>query len=204
MKKRTPRVLTQPAQDIIADVYLVGSVPADPPLMLTDIARSVGIVGRMLDGLADRYGVQGKGFARVVTIAGSVLWGIVELAVPDSFWSKISRNWYGILALSGVVIIALGLVTNTAGMASVGVELIFAVFLLRLLVAWLRRYMNTGDPCQRCIQTGIVIVGAVVAVVLLAYLVVFHSQGIAWLLGRLSQGFAYLPRYLPKFLQPKP
>lgn len=33
MKHRTPRVLSQQAQDIIADVYLVGSVPADPPLV---------------------------------------------------------------------------------------------------------------------------------------------------------------------------
>jgi len=204
MKKRTPRVLTQPAQDIIADVYLVGSVPADPPLVLTDIARSVSIIGRMLDGLADRYAVQGKGFAQVVTIAGSVLWGIVEIAVPDSFLSKLSRNWYALLALSGAVIIALGLVTNTAGMASIGVELMFAVFVLKLFVAGLRQFMNTGDACDQCIRTGIVIVVAVAVVGVTAYLVVLHSQNIAGVLSWLSQRFTNLPKHIPKLFRPKP
>src|ERR1700733_8802025 len=202
MKKRTPRVLTQPAQDIIADVYLVGSVPADPPLVLTDIARSVSIIGRMLDGLADRYGVQGKGFARVMTIAGSVLWGIVEIAVPDSFLSKLSRNWYALLALSGAVIIALGLVTNTAGMASIGVELMFAVFVLKLFVAGLRQFMNTGDACDECIRTGIVIVVAVAVVGVTAYLVVLHCQNIAGGLSWLSQRFTNLPKHIPKLFRP--
>jgi hypothetical protein len=201
MKQRTPRVLTQAAQDIIANVYLAGSVPADPPLVLTDIARSVSIVGRMLDGLADHYGVQGKGFARVLTIAGSVLWGIVEISVPDSLLSMISRNWYKLLALSGVVIIVLGVLTNTAGMASIGVELMFAVFVLRLLVAGLRKFMNTGDACEQCIRTGIAIVMAIAVVGVTAYLVVLHSQLIAGGLNWLSLRFAHLPN--SKFLWPK-
>jgi hypothetical protein len=204
MKQRTPRVLSQAAQDVIAEVYLVGSVPADPPLMLKDVARSVSIIGRILDGLADRYGVQGKGLARVVTIAGSVLWGMVELAVPDSFWQKISRNWYALLALSGVVIIALGVVTNTAGMASIGVELIFAVFVLRLLVASLSQFMSTGGLCERCIRTGIVIVAALAVIVVTVYFVLLHSQGIADKLSYLSQFFAKLHKHLPNSLQPKP
>jgi hypothetical protein len=202
MKQRTPRVLSQAAQNVIADVYLVGSVPADPPLMLKDVARSVSIVGRMLDGLADRYGVRGKGLARVVTIAGSVLWGMVELAVPDSFWQKISRNWYALLALSGIVIIALGLMTNTAGMASIGVELIFAVFVLRLMVATLRQFMSTGDLCERCIRTGVLIVAALAVIGVTVYLVVLHSQGIADKLSCLAQFFANLHK--PKYMQPKP
>ena len=204
MKYRTPRVLSQQAQDIIADVYLVGSVPADPPLVLKDLARSVSITGRMLDGLADHYDARGKGFARVVTIAGSMLWGIVEIAVPDSLLEKLSRNWYALLALSGVVIIALGLVTNTAGMASIGVELMFAVFVLRLFVAGLRQFMNTGDACQQCIRIGIVMVVAVVVVGVTAYLVVLHSQNIAAGLAWLTQRFANLSKHIPKLLQPKP
>jgi hypothetical protein len=198
-----PRVLDPEAQKIIADVYLVGSVPADPPLVLTDIARSVSIVGRMLDGLADHYGVENKGPARVLTIAGSVLWGMVELAVPDSLGSKISRNWYALIALSGVVIIALGLLTNTAGMASLGVELIFAVFVLRLMVAGLRQYMNQGSVCERCIRTGIVVVAGIAVVGVTGYLLVLNCQSIAWLLERMSHGFANLPNHLPKFLRPK-
>lgn len=204
MKHRTPRVLSQQAQDIIADVYLVGSVQADPSLVLKDIARSVSITGRMLDGLADHYDAPGKGFARVVTIAGSMLWGIVEIAIPDSLLEKLSRNWYALLALSGLVIIALGLVTNTAGMASIGVELTFAVFVLRLIVAGIRRFMKTGDACERCIRTGLVVVAAVAVVGVTAYLVVFHSQGIAGGLRWLAQRFANLPNHIPKLLQPRP
>jgi hypothetical protein len=198
-----PRVLSQQAQEIIANVYLVGSVPADPPLVMTDISRSVSIIGRMLDGLADRYSVPGKAFARAVTIAGSVLWGIVEIAVPDSFLSKLSRNWYALLALSGALIIALGQVTNTAGMSRIGVELVFAVFVLRLLVAGLRQFMNRGSVCERCIRAGIVVVVLVAVVGVMAYLVVLHSQNIAVGLEWLAKRFADLPNHIPKLLQPK-
>jgi hypothetical protein len=202
MKQRTPRVLSQAAKAVIADVYLVGSVPADPPLIMKDVARSVSIIGRMLDGLANRYGVQGKGLARVVTIAGSVLWGMVELAVPDSFWQKISRNWYTLLELTGGVIIALGLVTNTAGMASIGVELLFAVFVLQLMVAGLRRFICTGSVCEKCIRIGIVIVAVTTVVGVTGYLLLIHSSNIANGLGWLAQRFANLPKHVPKFLRP--
>jgi len=190
------RKLSPDAEKIIADVYLVGSVDADPPLVLKDIARSVSIVGRMLDAMADRYSVPGKGLARMVTIAGSVLWGIVEIAVPGSLWSKLTRNWGGVLALTAVLMLLLGPLTKTTGMATVGVGLLLAVFVLKLLVAWLRRYMNTGDPCWTCMKKGIAIVaGLTVLALLLAGLVVLNSHVIAGKLMLLSQKVANLPRH---------
>ena len=171
-------------------------MPADPPLILKDVARSVSIVGRMLDGLADRYDAAGKGFARVMTIAGSMLWGMVEVAVPDSFWSKISRNWYALFVLSGVVIVALGLITNTAGMASIGVELIVAVFVLRLIVAALRQFMNTGSLCEKSIKTALVIGVTVAVAAVTTYLAVLHRQSIAAGLYWLAQRFANSPSHV--------
>src|SRR5580658_10388024 len=109
---RTPRKLSAPARNIIADVYLVGSVPADPHGILQDISRSVSVIGRLLNGLADQYAKAGKNLASMITIAGSVLWGIVEISVPESALFYLSRNWIKLLAFLGALVIILGVLTN--------------------------------------------------------------------------------------------
>jgi hypothetical protein len=143
--KSVPRQLTEQAERIIKDVYLVGSVPADPRAVLEDISRSVTIVGRILEGLADRYAAPGKSVARMLAVTGSVLWGIVEVSVPDSVLSYLSRNWFKLLAFLGFFILVLGLVTHTKGMPSVGIELLVAAFLVRLLSSVFHGFMNTGN-----------------------------------------------------------
>jgi len=71
------------------------------------------------------------------------------------------------------------------------------------MVAGLRQYMNAGSVCERCIRAGIVSVVAVAVVGVTGYLLVLNSQNIAWLLGRLSQGFTNLPTHIPKVFRPK-
>ena len=115
---RVPRRLSVPAQKVIAEVYLVGSVPADPYVVLQDISRSVSIVGRLLNGLTDRYATPGKSAANVVTIAGSVLWAIVEISVPGRS-SSISRETGSSGCGCRCAHHCSGAVTNTSGMPSV-------------------------------------------------------------------------------------
>ena len=134
---KTPRRLSDPARRIIADVYLVGSVDAEAQNILKDVSRSVSIVGRLLNGLAGEYAAANKGLAHMLTVAGSVLWGIVEISVPESALFYLARNWFKLAAALGALIVVLGVAMNIAGMPSVGIDFLvrrlYRLHALRLL-----------------------------------------------------------------------
>lgn len=190
--KSIPRQLSAQAQQIIKDVYLVGSVPADPHAVLEDISRSITIVGRLLEGLADRYSAPGKSVAHMFAVAGSILWGIVEISVPGSVLFYLSRNWFKLLAFLGFFILVLGVATNTKGMPSVGIELLVAAFVIRLLVSWFHSFMNTGDLGARRMKT--VLVWAVGSFILIGtlFLLLTNAQAIANGLQTVANLFRWL------------
>jgi hypothetical protein len=201
---RTSRKLSAAAQSVIADVYLVGSVPADPHGVLLDISRSVSIIGRLLNGLADRYAVAGKNLAGMITIAGSVLWGIVEISVPESALFYLSRNWIKLVAFLGVLIVVLGVLTNTKGMPAVGVDLVVGVYLTCVLSRIFHRFMNTGSVVVKRLKWALLLPLALLAIVGSLYLLVAHAQDIAYTLQWVASGFAWIAKHVPFFLSPKP
>jgi hypothetical protein len=194
--KRNPRSLSEAARGIIADAYLVGSAPADPHTVLQDISRGASIVGRLLNGVAERYAAAGKGFAQMVTTAGSVLWGIVEISVPDSVLFYLSRNWFKLAACLGALVIVLGVITNTKGMPSVGVDLLVGVFLVRILSSQLHRYMNTGDLGMRRVKRVLVATVALLAILGSLYLLLAFAQSIANGLQTIADGFKWVAKHL--------
>ena len=137
----TPRKLSCQARDIIARVYLIGSAPADPHNMLTDLARSITIFGSMLQGLSDEYGMAKNKFASGIATTGNLFWGIVELSVPESVRIHLLRRWLSIFALLSILITAIGLVAGNSGMWGMGIAMVIAAILLALLSGLLRYYM---------------------------------------------------------------
>ena len=200
---RAPRTLSPVAQKVIAEVYLVGSVPADPHVVLQDISRSVSIVGRLLKGLADGYATVGKSTANIVTIAGSVLWAIVEVSVPGSVLFYLSRNWFKLVGAVGMLIIVLGAVTNTSGMPSVGIDLLVVAFLGSILSSQLHRFMNTGDVDARRVKTILVALVALFAIVGTLYLLLAHAQSIANTLQWIAGGFKWVAEHFHAVSKPK-
>jgi hypothetical protein len=138
---RTPRQLDPDAQSIIERVYFIGSAPADPHNILTDLARSTTIFGKMLQGLSDQYGKAENRFASGIATAGRLFWGIVELSVPASVWSHLLRRWLSIFALLSILITAIGLIAGNSGMWGMGIAMVIAAIMLALLSGLLRYYM---------------------------------------------------------------
>jgi hypothetical protein len=186
----TPRQLGQQAQEIIQHTYLIGSAPADPHKLLTDLARSVTVFGHMLQSLSDQYGQVGRKFASWIAYAGKVFWGIVELSVPTSVFRYLFRNWLSLFALVGIVTIAVGLLAKVSGMSGIGVGMLIVVILLALSSGLLRYYMlkATIPPYLFAIsRLGLIFI----ALLLLTYLAVYHGPSIANILQSLEKFFRW-------------
>jgi hypothetical protein len=156
----TPRQLDAQARDIIRRVYMIGSAPADPHAILTDLARSVVIFGKMLQSLSDQYGKVGNNFASGLATTGKLFWGIVELSVPESVLSYLLRNWLSLFALLSILTIAIGLIANISGMWGIGVAMLIATIVLALLSGLLRYYMLKAEVPARLlarVRVGLVL-----------------------------------------------
>src|SRR5580692_6853331 len=119
-----PRVLNGAATAILKSVFARTVDPKDPgrPVLdphnaLTDIARSVAVLGDLLGGLSDQYFKAGKKYASMMATLGQVFWGIVELSVPDSLGSRFLRHWLAVLTALAVLMIAFGLIFHVNAMA---------------------------------------------------------------------------------------
>jgi hypothetical protein len=174
----TPRQLNSQARDIIRRVYLIGSAPADPHSILTDLARSVTIFGNMLQSLSDQHGKVGNRFASGLATAGKLFWGIVELSVPASVWRYLFRKWLSLFALLSILIIGIGLFAGNSGMWGIGVAMLIAAILLALLSGLLRYYMlkaKIPPHLFRWVRVGL----ALFALALGAYLAINDGVKIA-------------------------
>lgn len=194
----TPRKLNLEARNIIELTYLIGSAPADPHKLLSDMARSVTVFGEMLQSLSDQYGKVGRKFASSIAYAGKVFWGMVEISVPTSVFRYLLRNWLSLFALVSIVTIAAGVLTATSGMSGVGVGMLIIVILLTLFSAFLRYYMIKAKVPPHFLiicRVGLLLV----ALLLLAYLAVYHGDSVANLLEHAVRFFrrsAQFKRYL--------
>jgi hypothetical protein len=190
----TPRQLNQQAQEIIQHTYLIGSAPADPHNLLTDLARSVTVFGEMLQSLSDQYGQVGKKFASWIAYSGKIFWGIVEISVPTSVSRYLLRNWLSLFALVSITTILIGAFTGTSGMSGVGVGMLAIVILLALFSGLLRYYMLKAKIPPRLflvIRLGL----AFIVLLLLAYLAVYHGITIANILRSVANFFGWSARF---------
>jgi patatin-related protein len=67
----------------------------EPRPALQAIARSIEVVGRMLEAIAQDFSAQGRGrrAAAWITRVGRLLWGLVEAATPHSLARTFFRHW---------------------------------------------------------------------------------------------------------------
>lgn len=174
----TPRRLSSQARDVILRVYLIGSAPADPHTILTDLARSVTIFGNMLQSLSDQYGKVGNKFASGLATAGKLFWGIVEVSVPSSVLRYLFRKWLSLFALLSILILGIGLFAGNSGMSGIGVAMLIGAILLALLSGLLRSFMLSAripPSLFPWVRFGL----ALFALALGVYLAVDHGDRIA-------------------------
>ena len=71
------------------------------------LTRSTRVIGKMLDGIS--VGKYASWVSRTVAKIGTLLWGLVEVSVPDSMWRLIFRHNIKLLYFFGVLLILAGI-----------------------------------------------------------------------------------------------
>ena len=110
----------------------------DPENSLRLISRATNITGRMLEGLANQIGSDpAKRAAGWIARFGTIFWGMVTVAVPQSLGNLFVRHWLGLLYLLSFITIVLGIVfpgtpIKEVGWAALGIAVAFNLLLFLL------------------------------------------------------------------------
>ncbi len=107
---------------------------------MKNLARAVKITGKMLED-AGRGTSTLSSLGKRLAQAGSVLWGLVEVATPGVVRSKILNYWFGLLILFSLVMIGFGTVASTP-LQTAGVKLFALLVATRGLVELLRHFLE--------------------------------------------------------------
>jgi len=133
----------------------------NPERSLRLISRSTAIVGRLLAGLPRGPGNWNGTLGTYLLLAGRVLWGLVEVAVPGRFWRLTADWWWKLLYAFAVVMIALGMLPDGKPVRDLGILTLSVVLGLDLLRQALGLFLSGR---KRLLRT-LLIAAAVLALV---------------------------------------
>lgn len=126
------------------------------------ISRATNITGKMLEGLANKYGsVRGKRGAVWIARLGSVFWNTIGVAVPQSLPNLFFRHWLGLLYVFSTVLIFAGIIFTSAG--NLGWKFLGVTVALHLVTSLLGDFMAGSG--RRLLAARIFGLGLVVLVV---------------------------------------
>jgi hypothetical protein len=136
----------------------------DPENALRLISRATNITGRMLEGLAYQIGSNpAKRAAEWIARLGTVFWGMVTVAVPQSLGNLFVRHWLGLLYLLSFITIVLGIVLPVAAIKQVGwaalgisVTLNLVLFLVGDFIAGRRGWLRALEGLLVFILTALI------------------------------------------------
>jgi patatin-related protein len=100
-----------------------------PEPTLRNAARATTIIGKIFDGLSDRYNVGNKYVAWIARL-GQIFWSLVEVAVPRSLPNLIFRHWLKLLYFFEVVLI----VSSTLLLSRIVQQFAFMLFAITVAV----------------------------------------------------------------------
>jgi Protein of unknown function (DUF3376) len=134
--------------------YLRQPLEREPerPTTLNSIARSVRIVGGMLQSVGEETKSAGKTAARV----GTILWLLVQAAIPDGLASRFADKAFAALFWFAIVMLLGGVFFNQA-VQSVGIKLLFVTTLLWLVKDAFQRYVRGGKRALKVTAVLVVV-----------------------------------------------
>lgn len=128
------------------------------------LSRSTEILGRLLDGLTDRYVLVRRKFTAILMAAGRTSWGLIEITMPRSVWELLGWYWlYLLYALEAILVIA-GQLGNSK-IRDLGLALLAGTFAVdicrRFLRVWLLhlRLWNATRMLGVILLLGVVVLG---------------------------------------------
>lgn len=76
----------------------------DPKELLRVISRSTKVTGDIFEGIADKDSQIGSNL-RWISRLGTIFWGLVEVAAPNSFWNLLFHHWLMLIYFFEVVLL---------------------------------------------------------------------------------------------------
>jgi hypothetical protein len=153
--------------------YEVHPPEPNPRMLVETLARSTQVVGKMLEGLTASTALQPQ--AALIARLGHLAWGLVQVAIPQSFPNLLFAHWRNVLGLFGVFLIVLAVVMGSWSLASSGLILIVSLAIVSVVVhtlgSWLTR-RPTAPKIGKLVWPKLraLVVGAGVIIALLAML----------------------------------
>jgi hypothetical protein len=109
--------------------------------MLFSLARSTQVIGKILDGLREKYAISGKQVSSTLVLLGRALWGLVEVSIPRRLPQLLYRYWIRLIYLLLILLIIGGVALGFSTVQKFGFVCLGITVALdlgpRLLSAWI-------------------------------------------------------------------
>jgi patatin-related protein len=112
-------------------------------------ARAAQILGRVMDGVSERYGPLSSKVGAWLLWIGRIAWGLVEVALPRTWSALLFRYWLSLFHLLGLLGIASGILLDWPVMRTLGVRLLLVTLGLELLRSIARAFLARRLRLQR-------------------------------------------------------
>lgn len=109
-QQQHPEAYKQILYDAFKEEYQVDRQP-NPRLAVRAMARATRVTGQIFEQIADAYQVDRRP-GRWIAKLGSIIWGLIEVAVPNSFGNLLFRHWLKLLYTFEVFIVFAGLLVG--------------------------------------------------------------------------------------------
>lgn len=124
-----------------------------PESALKNAARASTVTGKILSGIADRYGIAGKSYLSVLTRAGTFLWWLVEAAVPRTMASLLFIHWLKLLYLFEVLLFAAGYVFVSEPVQRLALVIAGVTGMVHVTLLWLRDLLLLKKQMSRILKS---------------------------------------------------
>lgn len=180
------------APNPILEFALKGVVRStDREASMRNLARATQVVGRMFDGMGRRYPLTHP--ALWLTRFGRVLWGLVEVAVPQSFASMLVAHWLSIIYLFSGLLIVGGTLLSRPEAQWFGLSTLGITAAAHLTITLLRDFLRRGSWLWKPI---VLLLGVPLGLMAIGVATLFQDDLRAALAARLSVAL-----HLPMLMQ---
>ncbi len=146
---------------IFRDAYATAREP-NPQSTLRNAGRAVRVLGQMFEGLTENRARRFHPGARVLTSLGTALWGLVEIAVPDGFWSAIARRWLAVLYICTGLLITGAWILGVPEALRVGWSLLIALFVGHVIIVLAEAYLHGQKLLRAILSTAALLLAVLI------------------------------------------
>jgi hypothetical protein len=161
----------------------------NPQAMLKILARSTRIVGKMLEGVAERRSMNKSSVAWIARL-GQAFWALVIVAVPDSLLNLIFRHWLKVLYTFELLLLVFATVLTISPMQQLALTMLGITLGVHLLVRLLADYMRGRNTMLRVLF--VLAGGVLLALAALGVDTFFGHPVLGWLQQRYQDAMGLL------------